>query len=504
MSENPLRSGLGISREPDPFTLVIFGASGDLTRRKLIPALYALFTGGYLINFRIVGFARRKWSDADFRTQVAEMIAAGAESGADMEAAFLERIFYVSSSFADDAGYREVAARHRVNANMLYYLATPPTAYEEIIRGLGKAGLAAPPGADALAGEKQGFARLIIEKPFGADLTSAQNLNRSLDAVFREEQIYRIDHYLGKETVQNLLVFRFGNGVFEPVWNNRYVDHLQITMAETVGVGTRGAYYEQAGALRDIVQNHLLQLLCLAAMEPPNDLAPDSIRNEKLKVLKAVQPVPPERILTDTVRGQYLRGIIAGEKVPGYREEPGVSPDSRTETYVGLKLAIDNWRWAGVPFYLRAGKRLARRLTEIVVQFKHPPHLLFEGLRSAFSLPNQLVVRIQPDEGVMLSVNAKIPGFSSDMRPVHMDFAYGAHFGAESPEAYERLLLDAMLGDSTLYTRWDETETAWRLMEGVLDGWAEQKQLSFYPAGSSGPEEARKLFERIDRRWRKL
>jgi glucose-6-phosphate 1-dehydrogenase len=499
MSENPLRLGLGISREPDPFTLVIFGASGDLTRRKLIPALFSLFADGYLINFRVVGFARRRWSDADYRTRVAAMIDEdGRENAGEMKAAFMERVFYVSSSFEEEAGYREIAAGHRGHGNMLYYLATPPAAYEAIIRRLGEAGLAAP------AGGARGFVRLIVEKPFGSDLESARALNRTLSAVFREEQIYRIDHYLGKETVQNLLVFRFGNGVFEPVWNNRYVEHVQITMAETVGVGTRGAYYEQAGALRDIVQNHLLQLVCLAAMEPPNDLAPDSIRDEKLKVLRAVQMIPPERVLTDTVRGQYLRGIIAGEKVPGYREEPGVSPDSRTETYVGLKLDIDSWRWAGVPFYLRAGKRLARRLTEIVIQFKHPPHLLFEGLRSYSSAPNRLVIRIQPDEGVMLSVNAKVPGFSSDMRPVHMDFAYGAHFGLESPEAYERLLLDAMLGDSTLYTRWDETESAWRLMGGILDGWESREALCFYPAGSSGPEEAKKLFERAEQRWRKL
>lgn len=496
MSENPLRYGLGISREPDPFTLVIFGASGDLTRRKLIPALFSLFSDGYLINFRIVGFARRNWSDTDFRSRAAEAIGeTGPGAGEDMKAAFLKRIFYISSSFEDKAGYQQIVRRHRSNANMLYYLATPPSSYEGIIRSL---------GAKGLAGREKGFTRLIIEKPFGSDLASARALNRVLATVFNEEQIYRIDHYLGKETVQNMLVFRFGNGVFEPVWNSRYVDHVQITMAETAGVGTRGAYYEQAGALRDIVQNHLLQLLCLVAMEPPNDLAPDSIRDEKLKVLRAVQPIRPERILTDTVRGQYLRGIIAGEKVPGYREEAGVSPDSRTETYAALKLAIDSWRWSGVPFYLRTGKRLARRVTEIVVQFKHPPHLLFEGLRSSFSAANRLVIRIQPEEGIMLSVNAKTPGFTSNMRPVHMDFSYGAHFGLESPEAYERLLLDAMLGDTTLYTRWDETETAWRLSGGILDGWAQQEAVGFYPAGSSGPEEARALFERTDQRWRKL
>jgi glucose-6-phosphate 1-dehydrogenase len=350
----------------------------------------------------------------------------------------------------------------------------------------------------------EGFARIIVEKPFGHDGATARRLNRCLAGAFREEQIYRIDHYLGKETVQNVMVLRFGNGVFEPFWNSRYVDHVQITMAETLGVGGRGGYYDGAGALRDIVQNHLLQLVCLVAMEPPNDLHADSIRTEKVKVLKSLRPVGPQSVLADTVRGQYTRGIVEGRRVGAYRRAEGVDPSSDTETYAALRLQLDSWRWTGVPFFLRTGKRLARRTTEIAVQFKLPPHLLFPSLKPDPSLANMLVLRIQPDEGIMLDFNAKIPGFAMDMRSVVMDFSYGSSFGDNLPEAYERLLLDALLGDATLYTRADEVEAAWAFVDSVRAGWQEANApIRVYPAGSSGPDEARTLLGG-DRRWRKL
>ncbi len=498
MRDNPLLTGLKIPRQPPPFTLVILGASGDLTARKLVPALYSLFSAGFLREFRIVGFARRDWSDQDFRRRVADMIEE--RSGeADLRRAFLQRVRFVSSTFEDRAGYRAIAGRHADPPNRLYYLASPPGTYDTIVDNLAATRMGGIARSNGGAGA---FTRIVVEKPFGSDLASARELNRRLLGVFREDQVYRIDHYLGKETVQNVMTLRFGNGVYEPIWNSRYIDHVQITMAETLGVGTRGGYYEKAGALRDIVQNHLLQLLCLVAMEPPNDLNADSIRTEKVKVLKSIQPLSPARASTDAVRAQYGPGIVEGREVPGYRSEDGVRADSRTETYVALRLSLDSWRWSGVPFFLRTGKRLARRTTEIGVQFKLPPHIVFERLAVSPTLANTLVMRIQPDEGISLSFNAKVPGFGADMRPVNMDFSYGASFGDEPPEAYERLLLDALLGDATLYTRGDEVEAAWRFVDSVSASWAEGAPVE-YPAGSSGPEEARRLIGEA-RRWRKL
>ncbi|MBN1834198.1 MAG: glucose-6-phosphate dehydrogenase [Spirochaetales bacterium] len=496
MIENPLLRGLSLTREPGAFTLFIFGASGDLTARKLMPALYGLFRGGHIRDFEIVGFARRPWSDADFRRKVASMLESSSPAPISdpMAEEFLGRVRYISSPFEDAAGYRQIAEHVGSDKGRLYYLATPPGEYETIIRRLGAAGLA----------DGNRFVRIVVEKPFGNDRGSARKLNECLAEAFREPQIYRIDHYLGKETVQNVMILRFGNAVFEPFWNSRYIDHVQITMAETLGVEGRGGYYEKAGALRDIVQNHLLQLLCLVAMEPPNDLHPDSIRNEKLKVLKSVKPIRPERVATDTVRGQYAKGIVEGKEVPAYRSEQGVSPSSETETFAAIRVYLESWRWAGVPFFLRTGKRLARRTTEIVVQFKHPPHIIFPSLVPGPSLANTLVLRIQPDEGIMLNFNAKVPGFSLGMRPVNMDFSYGSSFGGEPPEAYERLLLDAILGDATLYTRADEVEAAWAFVDGIREGWQQREiPIRFYPAGSSGPEESRAL-PGDGRRWRKL
>jgi len=516
MAENPLMRGLSVTREPAEFALVIFGASGDLTSRKLIPALYGLFRGGHIRAFKVVGFARRAWKDEDFRRQVAEMLesSSGHSPSPALVQEFLRKVFYISSTFEDAGGYRQIAERFGGEPGKLYYLATPPGEYETIIGRLGAAGLAEGPArpsqAGAVAFDEQPsptagrFCRIVVEKPFGNSQATARRLNDCLAGAFREHQVYRIDHYLGKETVQNVMVLRFGNGVFEPFWNSRYIDHVQITMAETLGVEGRGAYYEKAGALRDIVQNHLLQLVCLVAMEPPNDLHPDSIRNEKLKVLKSIQPLSPERVGTETVRGQYAGGIVEGGETTAYRQEPGVSPSSDTETFAAIRLYLDSWRWAGVPFLLRTGKRLARRTTEIAVQFKHPPHLLFPGLRPGPALANALVLRIQPDEGIMLNFNAKVPGFSLDMRPVNMDFSYGSSFADDPAEAYERLLLDAFLGDATLYTRADEVEAAWAFVDSIRESWQEARPpMRFYPAGSSGPEESRAL-PGEGRRWRKL
>ncbi len=504
-SPNPLRAGLRLPRTPDGCAVVVFGATGDLTARKLMPALYNLSRERLLPSgFSVVGFARRDWSDEQFRAVMKEAVAQNSREPLqdDIWDSFARELHYVRSDFDDAAGYARLGERlqaqdaaHGASGNRLFYLATPPTAYAEIAHHIGEAGLA---GA-----RPRGWARLVVEKPFGRDLPSARELDQGLGQVFRERQIYRIDHYLGKETVQNILVFRFGNGIFEPIWNRRYVDNVQVSVAETVGVEGRGGYYEEAGALRDMVQNHLFQLLALVAMEPVASFQGDSVRDEKAKVFHAITPI--ESIDRDTVRGQYVAGAIVGEQVPGYRQEPGVSPTSRVESYVALRLEIENWRWAGVPFYLRVGKRLPRRATEVAITFKTAPLQLFRNMGGDNPAPNLLVLRIQPDEGISLRFGAKVPGTRSDVRPVNMDFRYGTSFGASAPEAYERLLLDAMLGDSTLFTRSDAVFAAWEILTPVLDDWAEgASPLQFYEAGSWGPDRAADLTQRDGRTWHRM
>jgi glucose-6-phosphate 1-dehydrogenase len=498
MQENPLAFGLGLPREPPPLSVVIFGASGDLTHKKLIPALFSLYIKGIVPKLRIVGFARREWTEQQFRRLVREMLDTRDFSRAspDLKDAFARNVSYVQSSFDSAEGYRALRERTTQPPNRLLYLAVPPDSYATILGRIRDSGVADQSG---------GFSRIIVEKPFGRDQESARTLNAQIAAAFPEDRIYRIDHYLGKETVQNIMLLRFGNEIFEPVWNNRYVDHVQITMAETIGVESRGRYYESAGALRDMVQNHMLQLLCLVAMEPPVDQSPDSIRDEKVKVLKSIQPIRAERVDTETMRAQYERGIIDGADVMGYRGEQGVDPDSTVETYAALRVYLDSWRWAGVPFLLRTGKRLSRRTTEISIHFTRPPLALF-GDRGLSRPPNVFVFRIQPQEGITMSFNTKVPGYASEMRTVNMDFSYGSAFGEELPEAYERLLLDAMVGDSTLYMRKDEVDSAWRLITDILDGWREpgRPALAFYKAGSSGPREAARLLGSEDRTWRRL
>ena len=494
-------------RAPDPCTLVIFGASGDLTRRKLVPALYNLLIDDLMPErFSVVGVARRELSNEAF----AESLRLGIESFSRRpldETAWKrirERVTYVSADTDDEAGYRELATvldeadrRHETGGNRLFYLATPPSAFPVIVKRLGEAGLHRP------AKNSEGWRRLVLEKPIGRDLESARTLNRQVNRVFREKDVFRIDHYLGKETVQNLLVFRFANAIFEPLWNQKYVDHVQITVAESIGVGSRGAYFEEAGMTRDMMQNHMFQLLCLTAMEPPVSLEADAIRDEKVKVLQALRPVEAGQVRDCTVRGQYASGVVGNEAVGGYKEEPGVSAESRTETYVGARLHIDNWRWANVPFYLRAGKRLQKRVTEIALQFYDVPHRLFEHPPS----PNRLTLRIQPDEGITLRVDAKAPGNQTRIQAVNMDFRYGTSFGAEPPEAYERLILDAMHGDSTLFIRRDEVEASWAWIDRLQEGWSREnlgEPLHEYTAGSWGPAEAHVMLGRDGRTWNRL
>jgi glucose-6-phosphate 1-dehydrogenase len=503
---NPFRAGLRLARTPEACAVVVFGATGDLTARKLIPALYNLARERLLPGgFSVVGFARRDWSDEQFRAAMRDAVVKFSREPLqeDIWDAFARELHYVSSDFADAAGYARLGERlakqdrsHGASGNRLFYLATPPPAYATIAQRLGEAGL-------VHGGTDGGWTRLVVEKPFGRDLTSARRLNQDLGLVFRERQIYRIDHYLGKETVQNILVFRFGNGIFEPIWNRRYVDNVQVSVAETVGVEGRGSYYEEAGALRDMVQNHLLQVLSLIAMEPVASFRGDAVRDEKAKVFQAIVPIgEPSR---DTVRAQYTAGAILGQEAPAYRGEDGVAPDSTTETFAALKLAIENWRWAGVPFYLRVGKRLPKRATEVAITFKTAPLQLFREMGGDNPTPNLLVLRIQPDEGISLRFGAKVPGTRSDVRPVNMDFRYGSSFGVEAPEAYERLLLDAMLGDSTLFTRWDGVESAWELLTPVLEAWAAgESPLESYEAGSWGPDGARDLIERDGREWHRM
>ncbi|MFP4638252.1 MAG: glucose-6-phosphate dehydrogenase [Spirochaetaceae bacterium] len=494
MNGNPLHLGLQARRAPQPFVIVIFGVTGDLTARKLMPALFSLFLKG-VTRFRVIGFARRDWGTEGLRSRARDMIAEVPGGSQEQRERFLERLVYLQSTFEDPAGYARLEELSGDYADRLYYLSTPPSAYEDIIEQL---------GAHGLARQRGGFTRILIEKPFGRDFASAQELNRLLARYFSEEQIFRIDHYLGKETVQNIMLLRFGNGIFEPVWNSNYVDHIQITVAEKIGVGTRGGYFESAGTLRDMVQNHMFQLLSLTTMEPPNDLSPDSIRNEKVKVMQALRPITFRDIGSETVRAQYGEGIVDGSRVPAYRNEERVAHDSRIETYVALRVFLDTWRWSGVPIFMRSGKRLQRKVSEISVHFKEPPRQLFTNRHPSMNR-NTLIIRIQPEEGITLNMNAKIPGHTTDMRPVNMDFAYGSTFGEATLEAYERLLFDAVLGDATLYPRRDEIESSWAFITRILEGWKrDPSPIPTYMPGSSGPEEARRLVAQSGRTWRKL
>jgi glucose-6-phosphate 1-dehydrogenase len=505
--QNPLREGLTTRALPQPCSIVIFGATGDLTHRKLIPALYNLAADGELPpTTTVIGFARRPKTDNEFRSELEETTKRFSRQAVRDEVwkTFATSLFYHQSEFEDESGYGSLAKRldeidseHGTRGNRLFYFAAGPEQFEPILKNLKAAGLN--------KGNNGGWARVIIEKPFGRDLASARELNRVVSDSFAEDQTYRIDHFLGKETAQNILVLRFANAIFEPIWNSRYIDHVQITAAETLGVEARGGYYETAGALRDMVQNHMLQLLCLVAMEAPTDLRADSIRDEKVKVVRSLRRYDCEEVAKFVVRGQYGKGSINGEDVPGYREEQRVDPKSETETYVALSMFIDNWRWSEVPIYVRVGKRLPKSATEISVHFKKAPMVLFNRNSTALD-QNVLVIRIQPDEGISLRMMAKIPGSSLRIEPVKMDFHYGTSFGKPSPEAYERLLLDAMSGDPTLFARRDEVEEAWSFIDTIENGWSEKNvaPLTFYPAGSWGPEEADELLARDGRSWRRL
>lgn len=505
---NPLAESSRIEKMPDPCTIVIFGASGDLTKRKLIPAIFDLARQGVLPSgFTIVGAGRTAMSHDGFREY---MLKALKEFGRFQESekalweTFVRGLFYVTIDPGKPEEYAKLKKElevineaRRAGENVLFYLSTPPGMYSPIVKGLASAAMNKPRGQST-------WVRIIIEKPFGVDLKSARQLNREVLSVFDEEQVYRIDHYLGKETVQNLLVFRFANGIFEPIWNRNYIDHIQITAAETVGVENRGGYYEHAGAMRDMIQNHMLQLLALTAMEPPVLFDAQQVRDEKQKVFQAIRSIRPDEVHKYSVRGQYAAGTVNGASVPAYKSERGVSTESVTETYVALKLQIDNWRWAGVPFYVRSGKRLPKRVTEIAIQFKKTPHHLFRHLPADSLAHNNIVIRVQPDEGISLKFSSKIPGSSMRMRPVTMDFRYGSSFGGHLADAYTRLILDCMLGDATLYARGDSVDVAWQLITPIHEGWASNKnsKIHDYTSGTWGPKEADELLARDGRRWR--
>ncbi|MGH7855519.1 MAG: glucose-6-phosphate dehydrogenase [Candidatus Binatia bacterium] len=502
--------GLSQPRKPHACVLVIFGASGDLTKRKLIPALYNLALEKRLPErFAVVGYARSEMTHESFRDKMSEAVKEFSRTGLkdDVWEQFVKTLYYVRGGYEDHDGFQKLKEfvegfdrGSRVLPARVFYLATPPDAYAKLIECIAGAGLA------PLETDGEPRARVVIEKPFGIDLQTARDLNHRIHEVLDEKQIYRIDHYLGKETVQNMMVFRFANAVFEPIWDRRYIDHVQITAAETVGVENRGGYYEEAGVVRDMFQNHLLQLLCMTAMEPPVGLDADSVRDEKGKLLKSVRRVAPEEVAGAAVRGQYGPGKIDGEPVVGYRQEPGVAQDSPTVTYAAIRLFIDNWRWEGVPFYLRSGKRLPKRLTEVAIQFKRPPMLLFKSHAVEDVSPNVLVMRIQPDEGVSLTFEVKPPGPDMVISPLSLDFKYEQAFGSSPPEAYEALLEDCIEGDSTLYTRHDWVESAWALMDPIIQVWNLSKPRNFpnYEVGSWGPKEAGEFLARDGRRWRRL
>jgi glucose-6-phosphate 1-dehydrogenase len=493
-----LLEGLRARRTPEPSALAIFGASGDLTQRKLLPALYALAYRNLLPEgFAVVGVARTEMSTEEFREHMRQGIIDHArdEFREEVWEILAEGMRYVATDFADEGGEQhvidclnELDRERGTSGNRMYYLAVPPSAIESIIVQMGRRRTTG------------GWTRVIVEKPFGHDLESARQLNEVVRTYFDETEIFRIDHYLGKETVQNMLVLRFANGIFEPIWNRQFIDHIQVTVAESMGIEGRANFYEQAGAIRDIFQNHLLQLLALTAMEPPIDFTAESVRNEKVKVLRAMHTPGPKHV----VRGQYGPGFVEGEEVPGYHEEEDVSPDSQTETYVAAKLFVDNWRWADTPVYVRTGKRLPRRETTIAIQFKRAPHPPFEIEAGTELRPNVLLIHIQPDEGVSIAIGAKVPGQGLTIRTVHLDFLYGGAFREGIPEAYERLILDCLLGDATLFTRADEVEEQWAIVDAMVAPWKRDRpRFPNYAAGTWGPAAADELLHRDGRSWRR-
>lgn len=512
-------SPFGGERHPDPCSLVMFGVTGDLAHRKLIPALYDLGCHGVLpFGTTLVGYGRHEMDDGRFRDLMRKAI--DDHYGEEVvDGSLCDRLLlsprYVQGEFDDPEGFKRLAGvlgeldSQGARGNRMFYLATPPSQFDVLIKQLGDSGLARRGAVfgnrAADDGGRMGWTRVVIEKPFGRDLQTARELDKAIAQVLDEQQVYRIDHYLAKETVQNLLVLRFANGIFEPVWNRRYVDFVEITAAETLGVEHRGPYYEEAGALRDMITPHLIQLFSLVAMEPPVAFDADAVRDEKMKVLRAVRPIPALSVGDWAVRAQYVRGRVDGEDVAGYREEERVAPDSYTETYAALKLVIDNWRWQGVPFYLRTGKRMARRVTEIAIHFKRPPVLLFKAAEaSGGPQPNVLVLRVQPDEGFSLSIESKRPGHAVALQPVAMDYSYGTTLHELPFSAYETVLVDAMEGDMTLFTRGDQAEEAWRIVGPVLDAWAKrpERDISIYEAGTWGPEAADALIARDGHSWR--
>ncbi len=509
MSREPsLQDPLRFHRQTPPCAVVIFGANGDLTKRKLMPALYRLAWEGRLApGFAVIGLSRTAMSNDDFRGAMHDSVAKYLEDSPfdeDLWKSFAQGLFYMPGDVGDHATYqrladclKEVEQSRQTGSNVLFYLSTQPSQYAEIVEGIGAAGM---------ANEDGGWRRVIIEKPFGHDLTSARELNVRLHKVLDERQIYRIDHYLGKETVQNILAFRFGNGIFEPLWNRRYIDHVQITAAESIGVEGRGGYYQEAGALRDMIQNHLLQVVATIAMEPSATFSPDAVRDERAKLLRSIHVMKPEEIAANAVAGQYGPGRVGGNQVVGFREEKGVKLDSQTETYAAVTFMIENWRWAAVPFYIRTGKYLPKRVTEVAIHYRSAPLAVFrnEFGENSQAVPNLLILRIQPEEGISLKFVSKHPGAGMTLRPVSMDFNYGSAFGERSPSAYETLLLDAIIGDATLYTRQDMVEASWTAVQPILDYWSTQKYpFPNYPAGTWGPAAADEMLARRGHVWRR-
>ncbi len=511
MSLEGLEDPLRFSRKAPPCAVVIYGANGDLTKRKLMPALYRLaFEGRLAPGFAVVGVSRTAMSNDEFRERMRDSVKKYLEDSPFDEqlwVSFAQGLTYVAGDVGQPDSYGElashlkaVAAERQTEGNVLFYLSTQPSQYAQIAEGLGSVGLQHPP-----EGHSDTWRRIVIEKPFGHDLVSAGVLNSRLQAVFNERDIYRIDHYLGKETVQNIMAFRFGNGIFEPLWNRTYVDHVQITAAESIGVEGRGAYYQEAGALRDMIQNHLLQVLATVAMEPASSFTSDAVRDERAKLLRAIRIMRPDQVADNAVAGQYGPGRSGSEHVPGFRQEKGVEPHATTDTYAAVTFLLDNWRWSGVPFYIRTGKALPKRVTEIAIQFRTAPLAMFrKATAGAEAIPNVLILRIQPEEGISLRFASKRPGSGMQIRPVSMDFNYGSSFGERSPSAYETLLLDAITGDATLYTRQDMVDASWTAVQPIMDYWATQKyDFPNYAAGTWGPAASDEMLRRWGHEWRR-